>query len=124
MSVEISERTIGLWFMSLNETTDFLAGLESTEEGFLLQYRFRYYKEESPWSDKDEKHWYTVRIDKSKSKAEAIQSTQIVVQMLEQKSGQQCDELLVKNGDIGAFMRELHSQRWAHMKFEKKEDAA
>ena len=124
MSVEISERTIGLWFMTLNETTDFLAGLQSTDEGFELRYRFRYYKEESPWSDKDEKHWYTVRIDKSKSKAEAIQATQIVVQILEQKSGQQCDELLVKNGDIGAFMRELHSQQWAHMKFEKKEDAA
>jgi hypothetical protein len=124
MSVEISERTIGLWFMSLNETTDFLAGLQSMDEGFELRYRFRYYKEESPWSDKDEKHWYTVRIDKSKSKAEAIQATQLVVRLLEEKSGQQCDELLVRNGDTSTFMAELASKRWAHMRFDKGEAAA
>lgn len=117
MSINITERLVGMWFMNLRGDLDFLAGLEATDTGFKLTYRFRYGSDPEPWSDKDVKNWYVMNITKH-SKSEAITKLHALIHMLESRSGHQCDELLMRNGDTQAFIRELNAKKWAHMKFE------
>lgn len=117
MSIEVTERTVGMWFMNLADDVDFLGGLSTTDAGFKFVYRFRYYADPEPWSDDDKKNWYQMNIT-NRSKTETIQKIQALIHALEERTGRQCDELLMRNGDTQAFLRELTAKRWAHTKFE------
>ena len=119
MSIELTERTVGIWFMRVNEAVDFMAGLESMPDGeFKIDYRFRYYDPAvgDPFSpeNKDEKHWYTVKA--KRSRINMIRSVQLLVSRLEAKTGHQCTEILMKNGEVSQFMAELARQPWAHIR--------
>jgi hypothetical protein len=116
MSIEITESTIGVWFLTLDRKTDFLAALETVPEGFKLSYRFRYYGAiEDPWLGNDKKNWYS-GIFKGTKEA-ALNTMRAVVEGLEERSGRTCTELLMTNG-LDAFMKEFAAQPWAHFKVE------
>lgn len=58
MTIEFTERTLGVWFVTI-PNGDYLAHVCRTEDGGAeLQYRFRYYHSAEPWDEKDVKNWY------------------------------------------------------------------
>jgi len=126
VGIVISERLVGLWFMRLDERSDYMGALESLPEGgFRFKYRFRYNDPrpgatQDPFSpqNKDVKHWFTVTMSRETPKVKAIEGIQILIRALELKSGQQATELLMRNGDVRAFMAEFRQQPWANVKVE------
>ena len=124
VGILISERLVGLWFMQLDERSDYMGALESLPEGgFRFKYRFRYNDPDpsapqDPFSpkNKDVKHWYEVKCPSSKG--ESLAAVHVIIRLLEEKSGHRCTELMMRNGDVNAFMREFAAQPWANMKTE------
>lgn len=59
MSIIFDENTVGVWYVAF-PGKDWMAGVTREGDGFLLQYRFRYYHDPlDPWDGKDEKSWYS-----------------------------------------------------------------
>jgi hypothetical protein len=59
MSIEVNERTVGFWFVTI-PNGDWMAGLQALDGGrFKLQYRFRYYKDSKAFGSDDKKNWYS-----------------------------------------------------------------
>lgn len=61
MTIEITERSIGIWQCAV-PGGDWLAHLGRDEQGFLiLDYRFRWYRDDNVWDSQDIKRWYRVK---------------------------------------------------------------
>ena len=58
MTIESTKDTIGIWYIKIGDDQDWMAGLTKVEDGLMLQYRFRHYKDDKVWDSKDEKSWY------------------------------------------------------------------
>lgn len=118
--MSINEKTIAIWFLPTTEKQDFLGTLYRNDEGKLqFTYRFRYYDEsdKSPWSGKDEKHWYDlVAKDENKSEDEMFRDLKKMIEKLEILSGNKADEILMKGKTVEQFMDEMASKPWAHMR--------
>lgn len=56
----INEKTVGVWFMPITETQDWMATVREVEPDarYELVYRFRYYKDDKAFDSQDEKNWY------------------------------------------------------------------
>lgn len=118
MSIELSSNTVAVWFMSVNATTDFLAALvciDADNKLFRFDYRFKYYNSEKPFDDKDRSNWYGGTISKH-TKEEVLTKLRAFVKVLEDKTGNKADELLMRDGDLDAFMVEFTSKPWAHLR--------
>jgi hypothetical protein len=58
MSIEISEGTVGVWYVALSHC-DWLAHVGRNAEGlYELRYRFRWFRDDKIWDSKDRKNWY------------------------------------------------------------------
>lgn len=58
MTIELTEKTVGIWYMQVTEKSDWLAAVTEVDDGFLFQYRFRYYEDHKAFDSKDRKNWY------------------------------------------------------------------
>lgn len=119
MTIHVTERTIAVWFLNITEWSDFLGGLEHAENGkFRFTYRFRYYASPKAWDTKDRKNWYQGDLTAA-SKSEALSKLQKFINTLEIGTGYTADEILMRNGNVNAFMDEMASKQWAHAESEK-----
>lgn len=72
MTSEITERSIGIWQCALQDG-NWLAHLGRDEQGFLvLDYRFRWYRDDKVWESQDVKRWYRVKSKNVNEPVEAI----------------------------------------------------
>lgn len=64
MSIELTEATLGLWYVQMH-MKDWMCGVTRLDERrFEFKYRFRYYKEpHDPWDGQDRKSWYEGTVD-------------------------------------------------------------
>jgi len=60
--IVIDETIRGIWFAPVSDTSDYMAALRTADGDHILTYRFRYSHSPDPWDDKDEKHWYELKI--------------------------------------------------------------
>lgn len=114
----IDENTIGIWFMNLSATSDWMGHLYLEEGRPHLRYRFRYYDPADPSNDpfsyKDSKSWWSASFNGTKE--EAIHTVRQLVRELESQSGNKCDELLMRDGNVKRFFNALSRKMWAHLK--------
>lgn len=114
----ITDKTVALWFATLTPTSDWLAVLSEADDGFLFEYRFRYYADNSdPWSDKDRKSWYAGTI-KGLNRDDVLSKVRHVAALLTQVAAGELEEIVMHNRDVNAFVKQLSTKPWAHMKSE------
>lgn len=131
MSIEITERTIGTWFLVLTDISDYMAGMEwETDEDLKAQFgnikltfRFRYYDIDNPepWAGKDKKNWYSTVL-KETTKQDAVLKFEKVLHGMEIMTGNKADEI-INNGTPQEFIEKFTSMPWAHSKILSKEEA-
>ncbi len=83
-----------------------------------MTFRFRYYRDENdhdPFSGKDKKNWYSATSDKM-TREEFLAQLRQIIGTMEAATGNECDEILMVNGDYKRFYDEFSKKPWAHMK--------
>jgi hypothetical protein len=128
--IVINERTIGLWFLQITQTQDWLLGLEWVDDQSMkagkgdinLVYRFRYYAEdgvdrkdpENIHNEKDTKNWYSGIV--CSKKEEAIEKVRMIANKLKEGGAiGKVDELLY-TGDPESFMKTFSNRPYMHVK--------
>lgn len=113
---EITENTVGLWYMSLTDTSDWLCCVNKmSDKEYSIRYRFRYYKDDNAHNSEDVKNWYSV-IVKEDSFEKMIEQMRKVATLLGETADTEYDEILMQNGDVDQFMLDLMSKEWAHVR--------
>lgn len=111
MTVEITERTRGLWFLELPRA-DYSATLEQLEAGkFQVTMRFRYYETADPWDNKDQKNWYVAT---GTEEAAMIEATREGIAMLKLMGGRKSWELLRGTGTLEDFINTFMKLPFVH----------
>jgi hypothetical protein len=61
----LDEKTVGLWFIELDDSSDFMAMLACTDNDHAWEfvYRFRYYLDDKAFDSADKKSWYRATIE-------------------------------------------------------------
>lgn len=121
MSIKITENSIAMWYVYLKEA-DWLCHIAHTDDGILLQYRFRYYIDDKAHDSKDEKRWFEALL-KSASEAEAIASCQIVAKKLAEISNTEIVEMIKGSKTVEEFTEELTNQPFASKREMSAEEA-
>lgn len=122
MPIIITPATVGMWFIPLNNMSDFLGGLEQKGPAlFVFTYRFRYYDPDEPnndpFSGKDLKSWYEVTIPLSRE--EAIFTIRDMTKKLSGVFRAECDEVLVIDGNVAEYFEIIKGRAWNHMEPEE-----
>ena len=115
MSIVIDETLVGMWYILFATGNDWLGAVSRCGDGtYELNYRHRYYRDDLTTSDsQDVKHWYTVKTEGGNDE-QVITWVRTTTQTLAEALGTEVTEILVHDGDVEAFLRELTAQPFAH----------
>jgi len=103
MTIELSERTVGIWFIQLQPNQDWLASVYTTKEGEVKgTYRFRYYVDEKSFGSEDRKSWYSLNTNESVSQVLAV--FREIYNTMSDVSGGEHYEILMDETGIDGFM--------------------
>lgn len=126
MTIEISEKTLGLWYVELPENAgNWMASAWLNDDGTpLATYRFRFYRDNATWDSKDEKSWRTIGPNKDApggaSARTLIDAISEMARFIETSQGRgQRYELIRGEGSIEWFMEELSKLPFFNMKTAK-----
>jgi hypothetical protein len=116
--MKLDDNTLGIWFVQVRDDADWLASVRRSEKGgHDLEYRFRYYGEDSadPFDGKDEKSWYGGHSDKFTDE-QAIASLRTAAESLSEVSGGQLYECLRGERTAREFFEEFRKLPFVHEK--------
>lgn len=113
MSIEITDKLIGTWFVQCDDLTDWLAGLERIDEGVKLIYRFRYYEDDEAFGSKDKKNWYELRTAEPVEKV--IETVRELANKLAEVNDVEIFEVLMDDSGIEGFMERFKVMPFAHV---------
>lgn len=120
MTIEFNDELEGIWYVQVEPEADFLAGLSVHADGTVkVQYRFRYYHDDDPWSQQDEKHWYTITGDGPASRG--IGMVRSIIEQTFPKDFSRY-ELLREGRSTKDFIDEFTKAPFAHAKTIMKSD--
>lgn len=121
--IEISEKTVGVWFVQCSERIDWMAHIAEVkpEEEYKLTYRFRHYKDDKVFESQDEKHWFSG--DLHGTKAFVIAALNKVSESL-----YEVERLMrwygLNEGNIQEFTKKLSDAPFAHARRVSREELA
>jgi len=117
MTMELSENTIGIWYVQTSETSDWLMTVNEDNESYDMTYRWRYYEDDKNFDSDDRKTWYSGTIAKTTTSREKLLAGMrgTVELMLKFPEAGKSWELLVEDHDIKAFMKKFESLPFVHM---------
>jgi hypothetical protein len=116
MSIEISENTLGVWFVSWG-SADWMGGLWRTPKGPAGAYRFRYYRDTEAFNSKDEKSWYDLNpSDLAQDEGEWIAAMSKLSEVITHAQEGQRWELLRGSMSVDEFMEAFKKLPFAHVK--------
>jgi len=130
MAFTINEKTVGMWVVDFREggevVGDWTGVVQEEDDGtFSVVFRTRAYDRDDPdndpWSGKDKKTWYRAK-PKSDVREEVIEQMEAMASVMASQFCGEHDSILMENGDVEAFARELESRPWAHTKTLTKEE--
>ena len=113
--IVISDKTVALWSVKLDDDAELLMGLEEVSAGlFELRSRIQVHNPENsdPWSGGDEKRWLCHRI--ACSRDNAVERCRALMQRVEDETGNKADEVTGENEK--AIIEELLKRPWCHAK--------
>jgi hypothetical protein len=112
MSIVISDKSVGLWFVG-REGMDFLAGITEVEadQKYLLQWRFRHHNDDKSFDSTDEKHWYEGQVSGTKNKALETIRTMTKLTALALNAAPVYEELMNEKGPSDLM------ERWSDQPF-------
>jgi hypothetical protein len=112
--IELSERILAIWFLQLDEESDFMACLQQEgKDYYTLSFRFRYYVVEGhPHSGWDKKNWY--KGDFHGSRDDVLKAARQAIHLAEQACGNKADEIMCTTAE--EYVEALKSMPWAHMR--------
>lgn len=127
MAIKMDESIVALWYISLDESTDWLCAINRTGGGWEVNYRFRYYCDDSgdPWAE-DKKNWFRITITKEHSTEESvIEQLNVMFELLKAKSkGKEAHALFRGTGSFQLFMEEFQALPFVHSKMASEEERA
>ena len=119
--MELSERTIGIWFVPIRSPAgDWMAALNrDSERSFTATFRFRWYDPDDPANDafsgQDRKSWYQAK-SKDITEAEAVESIRMIADGMAIHAGCEPTELMMGEGGVEELLERMAQQSWAHIK--------
>lgn len=119
--IELKEGfTVGLWFIPVDATTDWMAHMGQTDTEWQLDYRFRYYQGDQTLQfeeSQDRKSWTRMTADKANvTLLEFKRRVTYAVEQLERASGQTADCILVEDyPTFEAFAKALEGKSWTQV---------
>lgn len=125
MAIELSDKTVAIWFLAVTPTTDWMAHIEELEPeaSYKLTYRFRHYKDDNHFDSADEKNWYSGTC--AGTRAFCIASIRAVGQTMASVRAAEVAvhlgplyEILNDTGDTQDFMRRLMDAPFAYARQE------
>jgi hypothetical protein len=113
MSIEITDKTVGLWFTGLNINADWLGCLAELPSGkFEIKYRFRYHEDDKHFDSADRRSWY--KGTTSLSREEAIKAIREMVANLNSAGGDgPVYEVMMDDGGPEVFLERLTAMPFA-----------
>jgi len=120
MTMTLDKCTVGIWFVQINQSTDWLLTVNKNDEEFTIEYRFRYYMDDKLGDDSDDvKNWYSGTVDRSKQTIEeVIEMTRKMMGFLVETSGGEGTELLMEDEDLDKFIAEFKALPFTHCREE------
>lgn len=119
--IEITEKTVGIWFLTIADDQDWLCGVTEVEpeKEYKLAYRFRYHKDGKVFDSADEKSGATVTAKCSRAYVLAAVK-RLANDMKTLGAIGELDELMMKSGDVDKFVNALMEKPWAFVRIEGK----
>lgn len=124
MTIELTERLLGIWFVECDEKTDWLGSLERDEEkgGVIFTYRFRYYVDDKSFDSKDRKNWTSFHIG-GESGEKAVDVVRKLCVHLSTVDDGKIYECLMGDGGMDEFMEKFEQMPFAKVKKLTREEA-
>jgi hypothetical protein len=111
MTIELTENTIGVWAVSLDSDSDYLAALWRDGENYVMVYRFRYYVDDKTFDSKDKKNWYRCEVQADRTTEDkVIEVMRLSARMLWKQSGGKRYEIMMDARGIEGMMEDM--ARW------------
>ncbi len=128
MAIQLTEDIVGIWFVNLSNSSDWMSALTDAGDSWLIEYRFRYYADDSGevFDTNDEKRWRSGTALKSKVSAKKVlKSCSDIYNMLVKTAGTTAGNHEVLRGDktFDEFMEEFMALDCVHAKKMSKEEA-
>jgi hypothetical protein len=107
MTIEINDKTIGIWHVELGGANWMAALQREADEKIKLTYRFRYYVDDEAFGSDDKKSWYEATTDIGEQAAiEAIRKMAEKLSATSRAPNPAIDEVLA-NGDPEDFIKRV-----------------
>lgn len=108
--IEISADLVGLWALqTIPNRQDWMCGVTDLHDGsFKIAYRLRYYSpvgDGNPFNDEDHKSWYEAIVPGPRE--EVVAKMRLVGQELARQARSTLHEVLMVDGDLDRFQREM-----------------
>lgn len=124
MSIIITDKTVGLWFVSsVTNDRDALLSLTSEQDRFKLTGRTRYYYKDDPGndphSDKDTKNWFSAisaPFSNTKENIEAVRG--LAVEFKKEWGGGNIQEFLMDEKGVDDLSARFMASDFVHIKTE------
>lgn len=100
--VEITDKTVGIWYVDVRPGMNWLCHLSGVDGDLLVIYRFRYYTDPRPWAKDDRTNWYKAHSFVTRERG--IESCRAVAAVMRNVDGTTVHELLMDSGGTDEFM--------------------
>ena len=114
--IEITAKTVGIWFVKIDEESDWMGALTQTDElghEFEFEYRFRYYRGDPSKTfeeSEDKKNWYGMTA-KGTTRSTMLEKIRQGANEMAVAAGTELEEVL-NDGAFDEFTRDLQGRNW------------
>lgn len=124
MTIELTEKLLGIWFVECDEKTDWLGSLERDDEkgGVIFTYRFRHYVDDKSFDSNDRKNWTSYHIS-GESAEKAVDVVRNLCVHLSTVDEGKIWECMMGDDGMEGFMERFEQMPFASVKKYTREEA-
>jgi hypothetical protein len=117
--IEITEKTVGIWFLSLGEKSDWMCAVTEVvpDEKYEIKYRFCYYEDDKHFDSEDRKSWYSAAAE-AKSRENVIAIVRGLANAMQAAFAHGVATEILNDGDLSAFTEKLLGMPFAYARQE------
>lgn len=108
--IELNDTTVGIWFIGVDDTQDWMGALSDRGDHFELVYRHRYYTDGDGFFNDDKKNWYNLRLAKDErhqTQELAIEAVRLIVAKFASKTRDKFTDEIVRLVDGAAGTEQM-----------------